>query len=226
MTTPRLLKFYRKLPLTEGRVDPELLEVTHSRAVARFHRSVQRWYSEATLTRLLGSPDAEVRRAAVFALSLVGRMSVNSALAARLVDEDAEVRRFASEALWSVWFRGGDDEQIRRLQEAVNQKNLKRALERVDQLILESGDYAEAFNQRAVLYYRMGDFHRAIADCEKVLKLNPHHFGAAAGMGQCYVRLKKPRAALRAFRSAYRINPNLDDVKEAIQSLEDVLGGR
>jgi cytochrome c-type biogenesis protein CcmH/NrfG len=43
-------------------------------------------------------------------------------------------------------------------------------------------------------------------------------------MGQCYVRLKKPRAALRAFRSAYRINPNLDDVKEAISSLEEVLG--
>lgn len=226
MTTPRLLKFFRKLPVPDGAMDPEMLEVCHTRPVQRFQRSVQRWYSEATLTRLLDSPDPEVRRAAVFALSLVGRMSVNAALAAKLIDEDADVRRFASEALWSVWFRGGDDELTRRLQEAINHKNLQTALKRVDQLILESADYAEAFNQRAVLYYRMGDFHRAIADCEHVLKLNPHHFGAAAGMGQCYVRLKKPRAALRAFRSAYRINPNLDDVKEAIQSLEDVLGGR
>jgi tetratricopeptide (TPR) repeat protein len=125
-----------------------------------------------------------------------------------------------------VWFRGGDDEQIRRLQEAVSQDNLKVALHRIEELLRDSADYAEAYNQRAVLYYRMGEYQKAIADCEHVLRLNPHHFGAAAGMGQCYVRLKRPRAALRAFRSAYRINPNLDDVKEAIQSLEEVLGER
>ena len=99
-------------------------------------------------------------------------------------------------------------------------------LKRIDALIRESGEYAEAYNQRAVLYYRMGNFQKAIVDLQQVLKLNPHHFGAAAGMGQCYVRLRKPRAALRAFKSAYRINPNLDDVKEAIQSLEEVLGER
>jgi len=221
-----LVKFFRKLPQTQGLLDNELLDANQARAVMRFRRSVLRWYAEGTLCRLRNSPDPEIRCAAVFALSLVGNMTVNSALAARLVDKDARVRQFASEALWSVWFRGGDDEQIRRLQEAVSQKSLRIALKRIDELLRESADYAEAYNQRAVVYYRMGEYHKAIADCEQVLKLNPHHFGAAAGMGQCYVRLKKPRAALRAFRSAYRINPNLDDVKEAIQSLEDVLGDR
>jgi len=226
VTQPRLLKFFRKLPKSHVLVDSDQWEAGQARGILRFRRNVLRWYNEGTLSRLLDHGDPEVRRAAVFALSLVGNMTVNSALAAKLVDDDEDVRKFASDALWSVWFRGGDDEQIRKLQEAVSQRDLRQALRRIEDLIRESADYAEAYNQRAVVYYRMGEFNKAIADCEQVLKLNPHHFGAAAGMGQCYVRLKKPRAALRAFKSAYRINPNLDYVKEAIQSLEDVLGDR
>jgi len=175
---------------------------------------------------LLDSPSAPVRRAAVFALSLIGGMAVNSALAARLMDDDRQVRQLASEALWSVWFRGVEDRQLNKLREALSCPTPRQALKEINELVNETKDYAEAYNQRAVLYFRLKEYQKAIADCEQVLKLNPHHFGAAAGMGQCYVRLKKPRAALRAFKNAYRINPNLDDVKEAIQSLEEVLGDR
>jgi Tfp pilus assembly protein PilF len=90
--------------------------------------------------------------------------------------------------------------------------------------VRKAGDFAEAFNQRAVLHFRLGQFREAIADCQRALELNPHHFGAAAGMAQCYMKLKKPRAALRSFRNALRINPNLEDVAETIRALEDVLG--
>jgi len=43
-------------------------------------------------------------------------------------------------------------------------------------------------------------------------------------MAQCFMKQKKLRAALRIFRRANRINPNLDSVREAIQSLERMLG--
>ena len=65
---------------------------------------------------------------------------------------------------------------------------------------------------------------QAIADCEKTLRLNPCHFGAACGMGQCFMKQKKLRAALRIYRRANRINPNIDTVRESIQSLERMLG--
>lgn len=226
MTQPRLVKFFRKLPQPQGMVDSDLWEAAQTRSILKFRRQVMRWYTEGTLCRLLENGNAEMRRAAVFALSLIGDMAVNHVLAGKLVDTDEQVRKMASEALWSVWFRGGDEEQVRRLQEALSHPNPRQALKGIDQLIRESAEYAEAYNQRAVLHYRLGEYHKAITDCEQVLRLNPHHFGAAAGMGQCYVRLKKPRAALRAFKSAYRINPNLDDVKDAIRSLEEVLGER
>ncbi len=48
--------------------------------------------------------------------------------------------------------------------------------------------------------------------------------GAASGMGQCFMNQKKLRAALRVYRRANRLNPNLEGVREAIQSLERILG--
>jgi tetratricopeptide (TPR) repeat protein len=223
---PRLLQFYRKLPQPCQLIEEEMWEESQARAVLRFRKKVDKYYTEGTLGRLLDSPNAPTRRAAVFALSLIGGMAVNAALAARLIDNDRQVRKLASEALWSVWFRGYSEAQVEKLQEVLSRRNPKQTLKGLNDLVREVTDYAEAYNQRAVLYFRLGDYHKAIADCEQTLRMNPHHFGAAAGMGQCYVRLKKPRAALRAFKSAYRINPNLDDVKEAITSLEEVLGDR
>ena len=81
------------------------------------------------------------------------------------------------------------------------------------------------FNQRAIWFFKRGEFSRAVEDCEATLRLNPYHFGAAAGMGQCYLKLKKPRAALRAFKQALDINPSLDHLKDAVKALKDALDG-
>ena len=43
-------------------------------------------------------------------------------------------------------------------------------------------------------------------------------------MGQCFMKQKKLRAALRIYRRARRINPNLDNIRETILSLERMLG--
>ena len=63
-------------------------------------------------------------------------------------------------------------------------------------LIKRAPGFAEAYNQRAILHFRMKEFQKSVADCEKVLKLNPLHFGALGGMAQCYINLRRPRAAL------------------------------
>jgi hypothetical protein len=52
------------------------------------------------------------------------------------------------------------------------------------------------------------------------LELNPFHFGAQAGMGQCFLKLRRPRAALRAFRQALETNPTLVHLTEMIETLE------
>ena len=99
-----------------------------------------------------------------------------------------------------------------------------KALTGLSALIRKAPKFAEAYNQRAILYFRLEKYQRSVSDCEAAIQLNPHHFGAQAGMGQCYMKLKKPKAALRAFRSAIQINPGLEGVEETIQFLENALG--
>ena len=224
MRVPRLVEFYNRLPPPQEDEDLEHWASTVRDALEEFGRLVQAHYTEPTLGRLLTSHDPVCRRAAVVALGLVGTMAVNGAVAALLQDRDRLVRYLASDALWAIWSRGYSDNYNLELQKLLRQNDPWTKLAGLDSLVRRATDFAEAYNQRAILYYRLGKFRKAIADCERVMRLNPHHFGAAAGMAQCYLKLNRPRAALRSFRVALAINPNLDDVEETIKAIEDVLG--
>src|SRR5262249_5192113 len=144
--------------------------------------------------------------------------------AARLHDEDAEVPPLAAEALWLLWFRGDSPANNEELQRLVRLRDRGKALAGLDALIERAPLFAEAYNQRAILAVRLRQFERSAADCEKALELNPLHFGALAGLGQCYLQLRKQRAALKALRAALRINPHLDGVAETVRALENALG--
>ena len=58
----------------------------------------------------------------------------------------------------------------------------------------------------------------------KVLQLNPQHFGAMSGLAQCLLNLRQFPEALKAYRKAYKLNPNLAGVEDAIRMLENALG--
>jgi Flp pilus assembly protein TadD len=47
-----------------------------------------------------------------------------------------------------------------------------------------------------------------------VLRLNPHHFGAASGQGLCHLALGQYAEAARCFRRALAIHPRLEGVRE------------
>ena len=61
---------------------------------------------------------------------------------------------------------------------------------------------------------------RAIRDCHQALEINPYHFTAAAGMGQCYLLQDNPVAALEAFRRALRLNPGMEEVRAQVVRLQ------
>jgi tetratricopeptide (TPR) repeat protein len=216
----RLLEYYRELPQLQPPDDPDLWAARMHDALRVYRQQAVRWYTEGTLQRLLTSPDAETRRAAVLALGLVGTMESNGPLARVLHDEDQPAARMAGDALWQLWFRGGTDEQNSELQRTLHLPDFLEILAGLDDLAREAPRFAEVFNQRAILHFRRGDFPRSIADCERALELNPYHFGAQAGMGQCFMKLRKPRAALRAFRQALQTNPTLTHLTETIATLE------
>ncbi len=219
-----LLEYYRRLPERKEGEEAESWAVRLQDGLENFKLEVRGRYSEGTLQRLLDIPNAECRRAAVLALSLLGSMSSNKPVAARLHDSDSQVRQLAADALWAIWFRADSQAHNKELQRITRMRDPKKALAAFDALVKKAPEFAEAYNQRAIVLFRLEEYARAIADCDQVLKLNPCHFGAAAGMAQCYMKMKKPKAALKAFRHALRINPNMEGVEETIRTLEDVLG--
>lgn len=220
-----LVEWYAKLPQPRPGDDPDLLKAGGLAPLKAFAGEVRSRYAEGTLQRLLASGDELSRRAAALALGIVGSMKSNQPLAAALRDRDPTVRQLAADAMWEVWLRGGSADQNRRLQLALGQSDPGSALAALDSLVRTAPDFAEAYNQRAIVHYRRGEFGKGVSDCEAVLRLNPFHFGAAAGMGQCFVRMNKPRAAVRAFQLALDINPELDDLRETISALKRVIEG-
>jgi tetratricopeptide (TPR) repeat protein len=222
--TALLVQYYQQLPEREPGEDAVTWARRLRAAVEAFRNLVTERYTEATLQRLLDSTQAQARRAAVFALSLVGTMRSNPAVAALLRDDDAVVRRLAVDTLWSLWFRADTEANNQELQRVMRLRDPEKALAGFDALIRKAPQFAEAYNQRAILYWRLEEFDKSVADCVRVLQLNPYHFGAQSGMAQCYLKLKNPRAALEAFRSAYLLHPTMEGVAETIRALESALG--
>jgi tetratricopeptide (TPR) repeat protein len=224
---PLLLQYYGLLPGSDADGPSADNSKESRKALGRFKRAVAARYTEATLQHLLRYQAPDVRRAAVLALGLVGSMKANPNLARRLHDDDSTVRRLASEAMWSLWFRADSPENNAELQRIVllrlDDVGPEAILADYQALLRKAPRFAEVYNQRGILQFRSGCFSRAVADCERALRLNPYHFGAASGIGQCFMKQKKLRAALRGFRRALRINPNLDGIRQTIASIERLL---
>jgi tetratricopeptide (TPR) repeat protein len=220
---PLLVELFDRLPEFRPGDDEDLWAAGVQQAMRDFRAGVRERYTEGTLQRVLVTAEVKARRAAALALGLTGTPASVPAAAAALRDDDSLVRRFASDALWELWFRGGTPEQNAKLHDAAAEPDAARARAELDELIREAPTFAEAHNQRAIWFFKRGEFARAVEDCETVMRLNPYHFGAAAGMGQCLLKLNRPRGALRAFRLALEINPDLDlhDTVRALEALDE-----
>lgn len=216
---------YQRIPQPEQGDDAVLFEASTEDARAEFRRLVRSRYTEGTLCRLLQSSDSPVaRRAAAVGLGMVGTFASNGPLASALRDDHEPVADAAADALWEVWFRGHTEEEARELRQALSLFDGAERLAALDDVARRFPEFAEAFNQRAILRFGRGQYPAAAADCEAVLRLNPVHFGAASGLGQCHLRMGKPKAALRAFLHALDINPTLLNLREAVEELKSRLG--
>jgi len=188
-----------------------------------FMRKVSARYRAATLERLLGHSSRSCRRAAALALGYQGTYESNAALGRSLQDIDRGVRTLAENAMRAVWCRAGTPQQQQLLEHTVRcnvGKQFERALVRASELVDLAPWFAEAWNQRAIAQYGLGRYTESISDCRTALEINPYHFGAAAGMGQCFMTLGESDEALECFRRALRLNPELEGVRAAVQNLE------
>lgn len=194
-----------------------------------FRDRVAARYNEGTLGRILaGSPAVAARRAAVVSLGLLGSFEQSNAVLGRsLKDGDPAVRGMAEQALWTVWSRADTPENNRLLElihNSIRNEQLNQGEALANRLIQLAPNFAEAYNQRAIIYFHQGRFAESVQDCKQVLRRNAYHFGAISGMAQCQLKLNRPREALKSLRQGLKLQPYSNSIREFIRELETQIG--
>ncbi len=195
------------------------------RDLGEFRDRVLARYTEETLCRVLASsPHANARRGAVLALGVVGSFDgCNATLGRAMRDDDAVVRTMAERALWVVWFRADTPENNQTLEDVRLLAATGRpdeAVELATKLIARAPRFAEAYNQRAIAYFKLGRFAESAEDCQRVLAVNPYHVGALGGLAQCQMQLDQPREALKTLRRSLKLQPHSAALSDNIRTLE------
>jgi tetratricopeptide (TPR) repeat protein len=123
--------------------------------------------------------------------------------------------------VWVLWTRSGDDaidELMKKGADQVGAGELDAAIATYSEVIKRKPAFAEGWNKRATVLFLAGDYKRSLADCDQVMKRNPHHFGALAGFGQIYFRLDQYDKAISYWKRALEVNPNMIGVEDGIEA--------
>jgi tetratricopeptide (TPR) repeat protein len=131
--------------------------------------------------------------------------------------------------IWREWSKSGSaamDLLLQRGRDAMSAGETEAAIEHFTALIDHAPEFAEGWNARATAYFQAGLYGPSVADIAQTLRLNPRHFGALAGFGRILEETDKPEEALKVYRSALAIHPQLQGVKSAVERLEAKASGQ
>ena len=180
------------------------------------------WY-RSRLARDLFSPDSEVRLRAGAGLA---QLKAQSQLLEVLKSDQQDAREMARRALEHIWFNQAGTDALERTQEAyraAEREDLNAALAMLDGLIKQHPDFAEGWNQRASVHWKMSDFEKSQADCRRALELNPNHYGAWQGLGLCQLNRGDLAGACQSLRAALRLLPHDVETRRSLRRCEALL---
>lgn len=127
-----------------------------------------------------------------------------------------------------IWSRSGSataDYLLERGRAALAAGDLDAAYNHLTALTDHAPDFAEGWNARATLFYEMNRYGPAIADIERVLALEPRHFGALTGLGFMLEEMDRLDEALAAFLAAQAIHPHREEINAAVVRVSRALDG-
>lgn len=126
---------------------------------------------------------------------------------------------------WQISGSAAADYLLRRGLEAMEVEDYEAAYDHLTALTDHAPDFAEGWNARATLFFEQQMFGPAIADIQRVLALEPRHFGALTGLGVMLEDMGNPDAALAAYEAAHAIHPNQPDIQRLLEGLRVDLEG-
>ncbi len=139
----------------------------------------------------------------------------------RKAGDQGDARRIAA-LIERVWLNSYSDTANLLMQRAIvsmQAGDYPLALSLFDKLVAWEPDWAEAWNQRATMRFLTGDADGAMADISEVVKLEPRHFGALAGMGMILQGEGLDKSALKIFKKALGIYPLEPNIQKLVEKL-------
>ncbi|MBI5864995.1 MAG: tetratricopeptide repeat protein [Planctomycetes bacterium] len=188
----------------------------------------QKWTSQ-DLLELFSSDDPLVVRLALICVGLVGDMGHSRFVAHLLTHEDGAVAAAAENALWNIWMRAGSDDARSELSRAVRLLQGDQpgeALAILESICAREPEYAEVHHQRAIALHTLGRLDEARCEYNAAAALNPQHFAALAALGHICIDRSEFVGALKHYRDAVAIHPNIPDLPELLPKLELMLQQR
>lgn len=143
-------------------------------------------------------------------------------------ESDPDKARKTADQIRAEWLDSGSATVNLLLQwsdKAVADKHYATALDLLDQITVLKPDFAEGWNRRATLHYIMDDYSKSMADIDRVLALEPRHFGALAGMAGIFLSISNDQMAFDALRRVLDIYPANRDAQEQFGQLAEKLAG-
>lgn len=202
-----------------------VLLVCFSAAFVLLHFARQtEWYKERVSRDLFSADPREQLRCAAH----LAQLNAQKQLLAALKADNPSARRMARRALEHLWFHAagpGAYETIQKAYRASDARQHKEALALLDALLAAHPDFAEAWNQRASVYWQMGRYDESMADCRRVLELNPQHYGAWQGLGICQLESGDLAGACESLRIALHILPHDEPTRQSLRRCEELLRG-
>jgi len=149
-------------------------------------------------------------------------------LFSELQNPENEDWKTSEQKIWREWGKSGSaaiDHLLQRGIAAMQQGDLRTAIEHFSAAIDHAPDFAEAWNKRATVFYMMDEYGLSMSDIRQALLLNPRHFGAMGGLGIIMEDLERSKDALSVYQRALTVHPHQEGIKEAIERLEQQVKG-
>ena len=132
-------------------------------------------------------------------------------------------------AIQQAWQSSGSDTVdllLSRAAEFAKEADLDLAMEILNAAVEIAPENAEAWHQRAVIYFMREDYQNALADLRRALSRDERHFGALNNLGVVFEAMGEKKEALQAYRKALKVNPFIDSARESEEELSREVEGQ
>jgi len=141
---------------------------------------------------------------------------------------DQEKAKAISESIRIAWRDSGSatvNLLMQQSDKAIAEGKDTAAFDYLDEVIQLAPTYVEGWNQRATLHFKAGNYRKSMSDINRVLALEPRHFGAIAGMAAILTSYGRDERAMEAWQRFLDIYPAERRAQKSLGDLADKLAG-